>query len=379
MNLENVDDDLQAGPLPLTSDLLNLTPLSSPTTDKVAYKKDKVCTICGSPFSLLGSNQKYTCGFCYRGVCNKCSMQQIYEPVKREILKICDNCYTQFIQTQITSKVQFEIMDVQAQIRFIQEKVDEEIKALNKERDLCKELKSKILIEEGKINHNLRSDQKRKEKVEDAIEKLDDVIMKLESKVVELQLHLKGKEMKIAQYKEEIEDLKLQTATERVNREDLKEKIDACRADNKTVEEQIKKAEEDKIQEANIVVSSNEVELTLKIDRLKAEIRELEKTNIKAERKIAELRNEGGVKIATVSQLSNSILISSTGINPEAFCAQFDNPYKMAKEQFKFNQQEIEELKYELEELRDTDKEVFNADEYSLPPLQSQSKRCTIQ
>lgn len=377
MNHDLIDDDLEIGQNPIGDHLMKIAPVFKGNTDKSAYKRDKVCTICGSPFSLLGSNQKHTCGFCYRGLCSRCSSQQIYEPVKHEIIKICDNCYSEYIKTQITSKIQFEIMDEQAQIRFIQNKLDLERVLFLKEHETSHELKSKIIIEEGKANSNAKNDYKRKDKVMAAISQLDDVIIKLESKVVENSLFLKGKILKISQYNNEISDSKSQNQTEIYETQELMERIHACQEDNENLKEKIRKIELDKVTDEQ-TISSNEVELSIKIDRLKAEIENIGKNCKKMEKRISELRNEGGVKIAAVNQLSQSILISKDGINPSIFCAQLDNPYKSAKEQYKFNQQEIDELKYELEDLRDTDKEEFNAQEFSLPPEHIENKKCII-
>ncbi|CAG9312765.1 unnamed protein product [Blepharisma stoltei] len=334
--------------------------LSNPKTDKSAYKKDKNCSICGSPFTLLGSTQKNVCQFCYHGVCGRCCSQTVYEAIKDEALKICDNCYSEYIKTQVTSKIQFEIMDVKAQNRFIEEQIVKEQKAYESEKEMYQKGKQKYKEIEEKIDQNNKRTIRQRDKIQASIGRIGEMMIKLEAKVEELSLIAQAKEIKVNNYKNEISDIQGNTDKNNNACSDIKNSIEEYNIVNTKINDDIVRSQEE--QELGILNSfrpSDEVELTFKLRRLRTQIEEQRAENKRLEKKKQELRKEGGAKTAAVSALSTSLLVSQGGSNPVTFCAKIMNPIKIMKimkEKAGTQEEEINALKKELEEIKNSEK-----------------------
>ncbi|CAG9326362.1 unnamed protein product [Blepharisma stoltei] len=82
--------------------------------DRDHYKKDKLCTVCATQFGRIGivHAKKHFCKFCYRGVCAKCSSQQIHHPEYKEPKRICNKCFQKVLAIHSSTSAQEEVKRV---------------------------------------------------------------------------------------------------------------------------------------------------------------------------------------------------------------------------------------------------------------------------
>ena len=89
--------------------------------NKLAYKEDKVCSVRGCVFGILGASKKHFCKFCYRGVCGKCSSRQDFHADLGKAVRFCDSCFSRRIKDSVESAHVEDLRKAQDNIRKLQE------------------------------------------------------------------------------------------------------------------------------------------------------------------------------------------------------------------------------------------------------------------
>ncbi|CAG9315062.1 unnamed protein product [Blepharisma stoltei] len=176
--------------------------------DKLLYLNDKLCSICGCLFSLLGPNRKKCCTFCYKAVCHKCSMQKTYNSQTKSMSRLCDNCQGKFIQSNVSMPFTVKIAKVKSAINKLNKKIKQEQSAINEENKKISDLLSKISFLELR---NMSANEEKQLKIsslENEIIKLKKEIKELKAKATSLSEVKNDKEKSIRKIKKLIDSVR---------------------------------------------------------------------------------------------------------------------------------------------------------------------------
>lgn len=190
----------------------------NPQVNRKAHKDDKKCTVCYSQFSLLGSNKKHYCKFCFRGVCRKCSSKRGYQPELQGRYRICDDCYQ---KAQSSSQLNEAKQAEEETNNEDEAKYQEMISNYDKEISLKK---TEIEISIARIN-----DEKSRLEIMNA-----DLATKIESTSKEI----RKKDQRIIALRENVQEIMKDFRSDKDKIKELKQLIAEQERDNYSIKEQ---------------------------------------------------------------------------------------------------------------------------------------------
>lgn len=114
----------------------------NPYVDKLAYKEDKSCIVCGNYFNLL--RKKFSCTVCYRGCCLKCI--SIASPALnlKPKSRMCNNCSNNSIQYSIRNNFKKTLVQMNNEVTGLKIKLENIQKESTIESTKVEELQMKI-------------------------------------------------------------------------------------------------------------------------------------------------------------------------------------------------------------------------------------------
>ncbi|CAG9330061.1 unnamed protein product [Blepharisma stoltei] len=259
----------------------------TPYVDKLAYKDDKSCVVCGNFFNLL--RKRYCCTVCYRGCCLKCITEPPSIPGIKFRLRICNNCTNNSIQSSVRKNFKTSLKNVNKELKGLEKNIDQYKRQSITENIKIEQLQIKIAeAQETKNRQNIEYlgliDTLKKDN-----QKLEGEIAEFKARAKELTVENKGKKRKIKKIKHEL--LFYENNLDAKN-EKLKSVLHGIVEENEEIDKKIKdlgsRSEPDSFEKW-----SNEAELEIIIDCMKKQL-EGDKAHIEA---IQNLHTEMGEKI----------------------------------------------------------------------------------
>mmetsp|Transcript_14097 Transcript_14097/g.14157 ORF Transcript_14097/g.14157 Transcript_14097/m.14157 type:complete len:260 (-) Transcript_14097:3-782(-) len=125
------------------------------------YLQDKNCIICAAKFKKF-KTRRYCCFYCYRGVCNNCSLQKTFNKELSRSVRTCDKCIKEVLCQGNT----LEIEKVNALKNKIFERIKEEQSEISRNRGDSTYLKENHTYIEAEILARTSSIAETKLKIE---------------------------------------------------------------------------------------------------------------------------------------------------------------------------------------------------------------------
>lgn len=175
---------------------LNVT-MEDLSTNREAWKFDKVCSLCGSTFGMLNLNHKYRCKFCYRGICEKCSTWRVLHPEFGVPRRCCQACYQKFISSTMREEMQGRLDESQAWVSRIERTItsvrDDRTDMGEHARKLQMDA-SRLMIEHSRLEGEL----------EKVLGQRRDALLKLKNQKTAFEKMIKDKETQITEIKKQV-------------------------------------------------------------------------------------------------------------------------------------------------------------------------------
>ncbi|CAG9313636.1 unnamed protein product [Blepharisma stoltei] len=261
--------------------------------DQNAYKKDKFCSICGQLF-LYGLNQKLTCQVCFRGVCGKCSVQQKSSEESSELVRVCNNCCSKNLQAQVNEQFNSQLIILREEVDALSQKLSIATEETKIESDLKRQVKEHY---KKQLEDTTREEMEIKNAMENFKQnniKLDLQSTQMEKKIERMIEESKNKDLLITAVKEQSEEIQIQIGKNQEQAESLKQTINDQKSENDKIAEEVKRVEEGKANSKDIQIelkNSNEMELALKLSRIREKIDEKKEEISQFYRRLMESRD----------------------------------------------------------------------------------------
>ena len=119
------------------------------TSLKHQWRKDKACTICHSPFGVVGLIfiRRYFCKICYRGICSKCSAVEIDQKDPKNLELMCKMCCRTESETG-QGDMQEYITDSDGELQELRNKIEEIDKKIQTKVKKCEKYNEELSIQE---------------------------------------------------------------------------------------------------------------------------------------------------------------------------------------------------------------------------------------
>ncbi|CAG9315587.1 unnamed protein product [Blepharisma stoltei] len=278
----------------------------NPQANRKAYRLDKICIVCSSKFSLLGSNKKHHCKFCFRGVCRKCSTNKGYQPELQGRYRICDNCYNKALESQKTSQ-----KAVESTPEVIEDEANESAEE-KKYEELTKKLEEEFSAKKAELEAEISKINEEKGKIE------------LEENGLRRLIEDSGKEMRkkdirIIATREKIQELKKDTTADRERVKELHKLIKDQEVENDHLKEKLEETRVERSRSIDSIDDSSsfsEKPLKQTLDSIKEQTDALKQEIDEMKNRMDEIREELNEKKAEAGVLEKTIEMKSTG-NPE--------------------------------------------------------------
>ena len=138
----------------------------------------KVCSICVSKFHFFFL-RKQICQSCYRAVCSKCSMQKRKNNDSNAESRICDSCYSNYIEQEISKAYSVTKERYKAEIFGLEKKYEYEKNNSEIEAVLIEDLQNEIEDHKQQFNYL-------EKELNDEYKALIDEVSRIEKDFVEL-------------------------------------------------------------------------------------------------------------------------------------------------------------------------------------------------
>lgn len=291
----------------------------------IGDKQEKYCSICFIEFSIWGMRKQY-CGFCFRPVCSRCSMQKAYQVESHMLKRKCDTCHSESIKDSVINQNRIEIERLKFEISNLQKRLELEQINIQKERKNIEDLNS--IIEETKEDTVNREQEMMEEMklLEQDLEKITSDYQELVSRMEFLSLQNHELVIKAQNIKEQIEDFSIKPITE------IREKIIILKQDIKRLNLKLKSdcPLSPLIKDTSIV-------------KIKEEILNLRNEKNSILTKIAECKEVEIIKESNISMLLTTLSNSSTAPDLNFICRSFED-----EEILRQQQDEIAELRAKI-------------------------------
>ncbi|OMJ69299.1 hypothetical protein SteCoe_33020 [Stentor coeruleus] len=288
-------------------------------------KQEKYCSICFIEFSIWGMRKQY-CGFCFRPVCARCSMQKAYQAESHMLKRKCDTCHSESIKDSVINQNRIEIERLKFEISNLQKRLELEQINIQKERKNIEDLNS--IIEETKEDTVNREQEMIEEMklLEQDLEKITSDYQELVSRMEFLSLQNHELDIKAQNLKEQIEDFTIKPITE------INEKIQSLKQDIKRLNLKLKSdcPLSPLIKDTSII-------------KIKEEILNLRNEKNSILTKIAECKEVEIIKESNISMLLTTLSNSSTAPDLNFICRSFED-----EEILRQQQDEIAELRAKI-------------------------------
>lgn len=255
----------------------------------------KTCTICMASFSFFGAS-KCICEFCFKAVCQKCSMQKAVHPETKTMKRICDTCYSEMIKGMVINQYKFEQERLKSEIFNFQKRMEIEKLACEKELKIIEDLNLSIDDTKNEIIHREKVKDSELVTLKKDIEKIDSDYQDISSRLQLLSLKNLELDDKVSNSEEQNKEFLTGDVS------GIKENLNKLKIEIDELSSKVK--EQKKTQKSE--------HFDMNINRIKDEINCLRIQKNRYSERIKELKSFDAIKQSNISLLLSNLSNAST-------------------------------------------------------------------